>query len=607
MLGITCMALHHESDVQPDKRDARLETWAGKRSTVRSRWGMKHFKDEALDRLLTEEEAKQISVRPGPGLDENSIYALPTPKGLGMAMARILICDPLQKRALEIMGERHQVVDMPHITREELLEKVADVDAIVVRARTNVDSEVIARGRRLKVIARAGVGTDNIDVDAATQMGVLVVNSPDPSINAVAEHTFALLLGVCRRIVKAHESARAGEAGKTELVGTEISGKTLGIVGLGRIGTRVAMIAKGFGLNTIAADPYASPAYAEKHGAELVALHELLKRSDFVTLHVPLTDSTRNLIGKRELDMMKPTAILINTSRAGIVDNDALVDALKRRRIAGAGLDVFDEECAEELASLENVLMTPHIGASTKEAQSQIAELIATEVVDALEGKPTRNPVNMPHVDRKALELLQPYLHLTDRMVRVVSRFLAGNPNLISISLFGEASEIEHPDFLLRSVVVGILSPFHEVNIVNAMATADRMGIKTEISKGTGRDSYLSSIEIKIGTSEDTYAIKGALVDSDKPRIVGLLGYELEFVPAGHILITQHMDVPGMVGMVGTKLGSAGVNIATMQLARKRIGEQAMMVIQTDKEAQADLVQEIGRIKGVSKVVAMSL
>jgi len=522
-------------------------------------------------------------------------------------MAKILICDPLQRKALDIMGKRHQVIDMPRITRDELLEQVGDVDALVVRARTSVDSEVISKGKNLKVIARAGVGTDNIDVDAATQRGVLVANSPDPSINAVAEHTFTLLLGVCRHVVRAHETLKAGELGKGDLVGTEIGGKTLGIVGLGRIGTRVAMIAKGFGLNAIAADPYASPAYAEKYGAELVTLDELLARSDFITLHVPLTGSTRHLIGKEQLALMKPTAILINTARSEVLDSDALLEALKAKRILGAGLDVFEEGRAAELARYSNVLMTPHIGASTKEAQSQIAELIATEVVDALEGRPTRNPVNMPYVDRKTLEILQPYLHLTGKMVRVISRFIVGNPGLISVSLLGEAGDIEHPDFLLRNVVLGILSPFHEVNIVNAMAAAERMGMKTEISRGTGRDSYLSSIEIGVRTPEDFHAIKGALVDSDKPRIVGLLGYELEFVPEGHILITQHMDVPGMVGMVGTKLGSAGVNIATMQLARKKIGGQAMMIIQTDKEVRGDLVQDIGKIKGVSRVEALSL
>lgn len=522
-------------------------------------------------------------------------------------MGKILVCDPLQEKALDIMGQKHEVVNMSQISRKELLDRVGEFHALVVRARTNVDSEVISRGKKLRVIARAGVGTDNIDVMAATERGILVVNSPDPSISSVAELTFTLLLSVCRNISRAHTSLLGGKWKKSELVGTEIGGKFLGIIGLGRIGTKVATIAKGFGLNILATDPYASHGYAERFGAELVELDELLKRSDFVTLHVPLTDSTKGLIEKREFLLMKKGSIIINTSRSEVIDSESLVAALEKKQIAGAGLDVFDNSRLRDLARFPNMVLTPHIGASTREAQSQISELIAKEVVDALDGKPTKNPVNIPYIDKKALELLQPYLDLMGKMIKILSRFIPGRPTIIALSLFGEASEIENADFLLRKFVLGVLSPFHEVNVVNAMAAAERMGIRTETVRSTGRDSYHSSIELKVEASEDFYSIKGALVDSDKPRIVGLTGYELEFVPEGHILLTEHLDIPGMVGTVGTKLGSAGINIATMQLARKKMGEEAIMVIRTDKKIPPELTDKIRRIKGMSKVEPFSL
>jgi len=522
-------------------------------------------------------------------------------------MARILICDPLQKAALEIMSRDHEVIDLPKITREELLEEIPDFHAIVVRARTQVDSEVIDRGKKLRVIARAGVGTDNIDVNSATERGILVVNSPDPSINSVAEHTFTLLLGLCRNLQRSHRQLEKGKWRKDDLIGREMGGKTLGIIGLGRIGTRVASIAKGFGLNLLATDPYASSSYAEKFGAELVDLDRLLSESDFITLHVPLTKSTTGLIGDRELSLMKGDAIIINTSRSEVIKPGALLSHLGSGEIGGAGLDVFDSSDLEKLATFPNVLLTPHIGASTREAQSQIAELIASEVVDALGNRPTRNPVNMPHVDRKSLEMLQPYLRLTDRMVRILNPFIPDHPTVISLSLQGDTGELEQADILLRSSVLGLLSAFHEVNLVNVMKTAERMGIRTEITRGSSGNSYLSCIELVVRTSDGEYSITGALVEADKPRIVELKGYEIEFIPEGNILITEHRDVPGMVGIVGTKLGSAGVNIGTMQLARKKVGEEAMMIILTDKSMPEDLESEIGKIKGMSRVEVISL
>lgn len=523
-----------------------------------------------------------------------------------MAMARILICDPLQQAAKDIMGDLHEVVDKAGIGREELLQIVEQFDAIVVRARTQVDSEVISRGGRLRVIARAGVGTDNIDVGAATDRGILVVNSPDPSITSVAELAYALLLGVCRRVANAHMALLEGKSRKHELVGTELAGKTLGIVGLGRIGSKVATIAKSFGLNVMATDPYASAAYAEKLGAELVELKRLLEASDFVTLHVPLTDQTRGLIGREEMALMKPGSVLVNTSRSEVVDQDSLVENLERKSLS-AGLDVFDDRYLERLAGLGNVLLTPHIGASTIEAQSQIAELIAQEVVDALEDRPARNPVNLPYIDRKSLEFLQPYLQLTEKMVKMLHCFHPGRPNLVSLSLHGEASEVENVDFLIRTSLMWMLSPFHEVNVVNAMSAAERMGIRTELSRSSHRGSYLSSLELRVQSEEELFTVRGALVDSDKPRIVGLQGYELEFTPEGSILITEHEDIPGMVGTVGTLLGAAGINIGTMHLARKKAGEKAMMIMLTDKDVPTAIVEKLRSMKGMSRTETLRL
>jgi D-3-phosphoglycerate dehydrogenase len=522
-------------------------------------------------------------------------------------MARILICDPIRGKALEILGENNEVVNRPQIERDEILNLIGDFHALVVRARTKVDSEILSRAKNLQVIARAGVGTDNIDVDKATEMGILVVNSPDPSITPVAEHVYALLLSVLRRVPTAHASLLRGEWRKSDLMGGQLEGKWLGIIGLGRIGTKVAKIAKGFNISVLATDPYASEEYAHEIGADLVEIEDLLRKSDFITLHVPLTQSTRDLIGERELEMMKTSAILINTSRAEVVAQDALVDALQSGRIAGAGLDVFDRSSIEELSACRNLVLTPHLGASTTEAQSEIAEAIAEEVLDALQGRPTRNPVNMPYIDRKSLDRLQPYLDLTHKLVSVLSRFVDDRPKTLSLSLMGKASELENAEFLLRTFALGILSQFHEVNVVNAMTAAERMGIETEIARISGGGAYLSCVELSVQTAADTFTAKGALLDTNKPRIVGLAGYDLEFVPEGNLLITEHLDVPGMVGIVGTKLGSAEINIATMEVSRRKMGDLAIMVIQTDREVPADLAGELRSIKGMRRVETLNL
>ncbi len=522
-------------------------------------------------------------------------------------MAKILICDPIRETALKILGKENEVVNSPRISRQELLDTIGEFEAMVIRSRTKVDSEVLARASKLRVIARAGVGTDNIDIETATEKGILVVNSPDPSTTSVAEHVFALLLCASRKIARANESLTKGEWKKSNLVGREIEGKNIGIIGLGRIGTKVATIAKGFGLNILVSDPYASEEYVNKMGAELVQLEDLLAKSDFVTLHVPLTESTRGLIGEEELQRMKRNAILVNTSRAQVVDADSLIGALRDRKIACAALDVFDRSRINELSRIENLILTPHLGASTHEAQSQIARVIADEVLEALKGKPTRNPVNMPYIDRKSLRGLQPYLELTGKMVEILTLFVDSRPELASLSLLGEATEVEDADYLMRRFMLGILSQFHEVNIVNVMTAVERMGIETEISRSSARDVYLSSLQLKVRTSENEWTVKGALLDSNKPRIVGLADYDLEFAPEGHILITEHRDIPGMVGAVGTRLGSSGINIATMQVSRKKMGDLAVMVIQTDREVPADLIKELRSMKGMERVETLSL
>ncbi|MBC7119343.1 MAG: phosphoglycerate dehydrogenase, partial [Methanobacteriaceae archaeon] len=372
---------------------------------------------------------------------------------------RVLVADSINEKGIAELEKVAEVVVDTDITPEELLDVIKDFDAIIVRSRTKVTREVIEAAPRLKIIARAGVGVDNIDVKAATEKGIMVINAPESTSVTVAEHTMGLMLALARKIHLADKSVKEGRWDKSRFMGIELNNKTLGVIGMGRIGSQVVTRAKSFGMNVLVHDPYISREAADKMGVEIVELETLLKRSDIISIHVPLTQETRHLISDHELDMMKDTAFIINCARGGIVDEKALYNALSEGRIGGAALDVFEEEPPKDspLLRLDNVVLTPHIGASTVEAQRDAAIIVANEIRKVFEGGTPQNVLNMPVLEPETFKLLKPYISLAEKLGSVVVQATPGKIESLEVTYCGELAEIPQQDILTRTILQSIL------------------------------------------------------------------------------------------------------------------------------------------------------
>ncbi|HIQ04491.1 MAG TPA: phosphoglycerate dehydrogenase [Anaerolineae bacterium] len=523
---------------------------------------------------------------------------------------RVLVADRLAEAGLALLRPQVQLDVRTNLSHDELLSVIPEYDALIVRSRTQVTAEVIAAASRLQVVARAGVGVDNIDVEAATRAGVLVVNAPTGNVVAAAEHTIALLTALARRVPQADASVRHGEWQRGRFMGVELRDKRLGCIGLGRVGSLVAERAKGLGMQVVAYDPYISSDYAANLGVELVPLEVVLRTADFITLHLPLTEQTRGLIDARALIKVKRGAYLINCARGGIVDEGALLQALNDERLAGAALDVFSQEpppADSPLLRHPNVILTPHIGGSTTEAQERVAMDVAEQVLAVLADRPARYAINAPIIPPKEMEFLIPYIDLAERMGRFLAQFAEARIEGVEITTHGQLATYDI-SYLKAAAIKGLLSDVVEerVNLVNAGVVASQRGLRIVERRTERVERYENLLTLRATTSEGERTIRGSVLYHE-PCIVAIDDLWVNFPAAGHLLLTRHHDRPGIIGRIGTLLGNADINISFMHVGRRAPRGEAIMVLGTDEPIPSELFGEIQKISHTYWVLAVDL
>jgi D-3-phosphoglycerate dehydrogenase len=500
---------------------------------------------------------------------------------------RVLVAEPVAQEGIDLLLAHHEVDQRIGCTRDELAALLPDYDALIVRSQVQVDAALIAAGSRLVVIGRAGVGVDNVDLDAATRAGITVVNAPTGNTIAAAEHTLALLYGVARRTAAADASLRTGSWERSRFTGLELRGRTLGIVGLGKIGQAIASRARAMEMIVIGVDPYVTAEGAANHGVELVDFDTLLARADVVTVHVPLTRATKGLLGRAAIARLKPGSIVLNVARGGIVDEAAVAEALGSGHLAGAGIDVFDREppLDSPLLDAPNTLLTPHLGASTAEAQILVSEEVAAQVLDVLDGRSARYAVNAPLLTPETARAIAPYLPLAEILGRFFAQFSRGGVRTLTLEIAGELAEHDGSP-LTAAVLRGLLENVttERVNLVNAGALARARGITVVERKTPDAGAFAAQLTISGETRGTTPVTVAGTVAGGEPRITRLGDYRLDMAPSDVMLITRHSDKPGMVGRIGAMLGEADVNISAMHLARTRPREDALMILALDDD-----------------------
>ena len=508
---------------------------------------------------------------------------------------RILVAEPIAAEGVDLLRAQHDVDDRPGLPRDELLAALPDYDALVVRSQVQVDAEAITAGTRLQVIGRAGVGVDNVDLDAATRAGITVVNAPTGNTIAAAEHTLALLYAVARRIAAADASVRRGEWKRAEFTGNELRGRTLGIIGLGKIGQAIAARAVAMEMTVLASDPFVTAEQAAHHGVELVSFETILERSDVITVHVPMTRATRGLIGRDQLARMKPGAILLNVARGGVVDEAAVAAALRDGHLGGAGIDVFEQEppTGSPLLDAPNTVLTPHLGASTAEAQVAVAEEIADQVLDVLAGRSARYAVNAPLLTPETARALAPYLPLAEILGRFFAQFARRGVRTLTLEIAGELATFDGSP-LTAAVLRGLLetSTTERVNLVNAGALAKARGITLVERKTPDAGAYAAQLTLSGEAGGRTTTVAGTVAGGE-PRLTRLDDYRLDMEPADVMLITRHRDKPGMIGRIGQILGEADVNISAMHLGRSAPRADALMILALDEDIPAGVGEAI--------------
>ncbi len=522
---------------------------------------------------------------------------------------RILVADPIADDGVTRLRRAGAVDVETRLPTDELVARIGAYDALVVRSETKVTREVIAAGTRLRVIGRAGVGVDNIDVAAASERGILVVNAPTGNTVAAAEHTVAMMLALARNIVPAAQALRDGSWERSRFVGTELRDKTLAVVGLGKIGFEVARMALGLQMRVVAHDPLVAPDRAAQAGVRLVDLDTALAEADVLTVHTPLTEGTRGLIGAKELGRLRPGARVINVGRGGIIDEVALAEAVAGGHLAGAAVDVFTKEPPppdHPLIRCAGVLATPHLGASTVEAQVSVATGVADQIVSVLSGGAARWAVNAPQLGPEELARLEPYRVLARRLGSLYAQLGGGQVRALTVIYRGEVADAE-PAFLTAEIIGGLLQHFTQdpVNVVNARWLARRHGIEVSEQRSQETVEYASSITLRIDGS-GVRELTGTLSDGT-PRIVRLDGFHLDLVPQGTFLLFRHTDRPGMIGAIGSCLGGAGVNIAELQLGRDRPRGEAVMAVVVDEPVPSQLAEELRRLDGVASLAVVEL
>ncbi len=513
---------------------------------------------------------------------------------------KILVSDSLSERGVAVLEQGGFGVDVKtKLPKERLLEEIKAYDGIIVRSGTKVTADVIDAGDRLKIIGRAGTGLDNVDCEAATRRGIVVMNTPGGNTITTAEHTMALLVSMSRKIPQAVVSTKSGKWEKSKFMGTELYNKTLGLVGIGQIGTYVTKLAQGLAMQVIGYDPYLAPGRARELGIQTVELDELFRRADFISVHTPLTNETRSLINGQAIRQMKDGVMIVNCARGGIINEHDLHEALKSRKVAAAAFDVFEEEPVKPdhpLLTLDNFICTPHIGASTEEAQENVAVGIAEQFVDYFEKGVARGAVNIPSVPPDALLQLQPYLGLAERMGLFQAQLIDGGIEEVTVEYRGEVAALSLAP-LTVAFLKGLLTPILQdtVNDVNAPFIAKQRGIEVKEVKWSDAGDYTSLLRLHVKAGAHMHQLTGTLYNKKDPRIVESNAYAVEVIPEGHMLLIYNFDRPGVIGTVGHILGEHDMNIARMQCSRAQKGSNALLIIGLDEPPPLPVLDNIKR------------
>jgi D-3-phosphoglycerate dehydrogenase len=522
----------------------------------------------------------------------------------------VLVADPIAEEGLAALRERARI-EVVVGDRAALERHLAQADALLVRSETRVTAEMLDRAPRLRVIGRAGAGVDTIDVTAATERGIVVVNAPGGNAVAAAEHTLALMFALARRVAAADASLKRGQWSRSAYIGTELTGKTLGLIGLGRVGSEVARRAQGLDMRVVVYDPYVPDEHARRNGMEPLELDALLEAADFVSLHVPLTETTRGILSAARIARLRPSAFVVNCARGGLVDDAALLAALDDGRLAGAGVDVFVSEPVapdDPLPRHPKIVATPHLGASTVEAQVNVAAQVATEVLAVLEGRPAQFAVNAPSLRPEDVEALAPYVDLVQMLGKLATQFADDHLRSAEISYRGEIAE-RNVGVLTAAAIQGLLEPISAtpVNLVNARLLAQQRGLEIVETRSTTPEHYTSLVRVTVNTRAGATSVAGVISDG-RPNVVQIDDYELHLPPTpGYLLVTQHVDRPGIIGLVGTLLGEADINISSMQVGRRMRRGEALMLLSVDEPVPPEVVERIRQAASVSIIKVIKL
>ncbi len=509
---------------------------------------------------------------------------------------KVLIADPVSEKGIEVLRKCAEVDIKTGLKPEELIPIIGDYEALIVRSQTQVTADVIAAGKKLQVIGRAGVGVDNVDIEEATRCGIVVVNAPTGNTISAAEHTIALLLALARYIPQANASLKGGAWKRSQFMGTEVRNKTLGLIGLGNVGSEVARRARGLEMRLIAHDPFISDEHARNLQVELVPMKQLFKEADFITLHAPLTAKTKGMIGEKELALVKPTVRIINTARGALIDQEALAKAVKEKRVAGAAIDVFPVEPTTEsiLFESDNIIVTPHLGASTAEAQVTAARDVAEQIVDVFSGRPAQYAINAPFIPAEMLLALAPFINVATTVGRLVSQLVEGQVSTIQIKYNGEIAEYE-TKALKAAALGGLLEQVSEerVNLVNADIVAKKRGLAVVEQEEAECKNYTSLLTVEATTSTGATTVAGTVMRG-QVHIVRFGNYWFDIVPTGgYFLFCDHLDRPGLIGAAGKITGEADINISFMHLSRLKPRGQALMILALDEPLSEKQRQQI--------------
>lgn len=518
---------------------------------------------------------------------------------------KVLVSDSLSEEGLKLLKkEKNITFDVKtKLSEKELVGIIGDYDALIIRSSTKVTKNVINAATKLKVVGRAGVGVDNIDVNAASKKGVIVMNTPGGNTISTAEHTMSMILALSRNIPQSFASLKNAKWERNKFLGVELLGKTLGIIGLGRIGAEVAKRSASFGMKIVANDPFLAIDKVKSFEVELVDFDTLLAKSDYITVHVPLTDKTKHLISKKEFGMMKKGVRILNCARGGIIDEKALYNAIVDGKVAGAALDVFEEEppVNNPLLELDNVIATPHLGAATEEAQVNVAVDIVQQVIDTLNGKAVKNAINIPSTDPELLKALKPYIALAEKVGALQAQLIQGHISKVNITYSGDIAS-HNLESVTLAVIKGMLEPTvgkEKVNYVNASFIAKERGINVVESKSSYVEDYANLISVKVEGGKQSMEISATLFTQTDPRIVKIDGFHVDAIPQGYMLVIWNKDAPGIVGQIGTILGAKKINIAGMTFGRESARGKAITVLNVDSAISPAVLKSIKSAKNI--------